>query len=69
MKGAGTEEAGERPLVDVATVIALTDAICPSLRAFVLLAGFGGLRTGEQLGLRRQDAGSPACPRCPNERH
>ena len=55
MKGAGTEEAGERPLVDVATVIALADAICPSLRAFVLLAGFGGLRTGEQLGLRRQD--------------
>jgi len=55
IKGAGTEHREERPLVDTATVLALADAIHPRLRALVLLAGFGGLRTGESLGLRRQD--------------
>lgn len=55
IKGAGTEHREERPLVNTATVLALADAINPRLRALVLLAGFGGLRTGESLGLRRQD--------------
>ena len=53
--GAGAEHAPERPMVDAATVLDLADAIGLRLRAIVLLAGFGGLRTGEILGLRRCD--------------
>jgi integrase len=55
VRGGGVERAPERPLVDTATVLDLADAIDPRLRAFVLLAGFGGLRSGELLGLQRQD--------------
>lgn len=55
MRGAGTERADERPMVDTALVLALAEAIDDRLRAFVLLAGFAGLRTGELLGLRRTD--------------
>ena len=55
MRGAGTERAEERPMVDTALVLALADAIDERLRALVLLAGFAGLRTGELLGLRRID--------------
>ena len=53
--GAGIEHASERPILDTATVLDLSDTIALRLRAFVLLAGFGGLRTGELLGLQRQD--------------
>lgn len=53
--GAGTEHAPERPILDTATVLDLADTIDQRLRAFVLLAGFGGLRSGELLGLERQD--------------
>jgi integrase len=42
-------------MVASSTVLDLADAIGDELRAFVLLAGFGGLRTGELLGLRRLD--------------
>jgi integrase len=35
--------------------MALGDAIDPRYKALVLLAGFGGLRRGELLGLRRGD--------------
>jgi len=56
VRGAGVEQAAERPMVTTVIVLDLADAIAPPLRAFVLLAGFGGLRTGELLGLRRQDA-------------
>ncbi len=55
VKGAGIEQAPERELIDTATVLDLADAIDPRLRALVLLAAFGGLRTGEMLGLRRMD--------------
>ena len=55
IRGAGNERSEERPMVTAAFVLDLADAIEPSLRALVLLAGFAGLRTGEMLGLRRCD--------------
>lgn len=55
VRGGGVERAQERPMVDTATVLELAEAITPRLRALVLLAGFGGLRSGELLGLERQD--------------
>ena len=55
IRGAGIERTRERPLLDTETVLALTEAIGPRFRCLVLLGGFGGLRTGELLGLQRQD--------------
>jgi integrase len=55
LKGAGTEHAEERPMLDASTVLKLANAIDPRLRCLVLLGGFVGLRTGELLGLQRQD--------------
>lgn len=55
IRGAGNERSEERPIVDASFVVDLAEAIEPPLRAFVLLAGFAGLRTGEMLGLRRRD--------------
>jgi len=42
-------------MIDVATVLELAEAITPRLRGLVILAGFGGLRTGEMLALTRAD--------------
>jgi integrase len=55
IKGAGIEQARERPMVETKTVLALADAILPRLHCLVLLAGLGGLRAGELLGLQRRD--------------
>ncbi|HKY17010.1 MAG TPA: site-specific integrase, partial [Microthrixaceae bacterium] len=55
IRGAGQERSAERPLVTPEQLVALAEAIEPHLRAFVLLAGFGGLRRGELLALRRDD--------------
>ena len=55
IKGAGAEQTDERPMLATATVLALADAIDPSFRTLVLVGGFGGLRTGEMLGLTRAD--------------
>ncbi len=55
IKGAGQENAAERPMLDTETVLALADAIEPRLRAMVLIAGFRTMRTGELLGLQRRD--------------
>lgn len=55
VRGGGIENAPERPILDTGTALDLADAITPRLRAFVLLAGFGTLRSGELLGLERQD--------------
>lgn len=55
IKGAGTESAAERPMLELAEVFELAGAIGERYRALVLLAGLGGLRTGEALGLRRSD--------------
>ena len=53
--GGGQERTPERPLVTPAQVLALAEAIEPRYRALVLLAGTGGLRLGELLGLRRNN--------------
>lgn len=55
IKGAGQEHHDERPLVKLADVLDLADAIGERYRALVLVVGFGSLRTGEALGLRRVD--------------
>lgn len=55
IKGAGIERARERPLLDPLTVLKLSDAITPRLRALVMAGGFVGLRPGELLGLERRD--------------
>jgi integrase len=55
IKGGGTEHAAERPLIDTNVVLELAEAIEARYRALVYLAGFGALRTGESLALRRRD--------------
>lgn len=55
IKGAGVENAPERPVLTVAQVYDLADAITPRYRAFVFLAVFASLRWGELMGLRRSD--------------
>lgn len=55
IKGAGQEQHDERPLVETDAVYELADAIDVRYRALVLVVGFGSLRTGEALGLRRSD--------------
>jgi integrase len=54
-KGAGVEEAPERPVASVAEVDALAGAMPAHMRALVLLAAWCQLRRGEILGLRRRD--------------
>ena len=53
--GAGKESSGERPVLSVAEVFRIADAITPRYRALVLLATFGSLRWGELAGLRRRN--------------
>ncbi|MDA0568063.1 site-specific integrase [Streptomonospora sp. S1-112] len=54
IEGAGKEDTQERPVLSVAEVFKLADAIKPRYRALVLLATFGSLRWGELAGLRRR---------------
>lgn len=55
IRGGGQERAPERPMVPTSLVLDLAEAMPERYRALVLLAGFGGLRTGESLGMRRVD--------------
>ncbi|WP_189250786.1 site-specific integrase [Streptosporangium pseudovulgare] len=55
IKGAGQERSPERPVLTVAEVYKLADAIEPRYRALVLLATFGSLRWGELAGLQCRD--------------
>jgi integrase len=55
IKGAGTETSPERPVLTVAQVYALADAIDPRYRPMILLAAFASLRWGELAALRRCD--------------
>ncbi len=55
IRGGGQYSSPERPLVDTSIVLALADAIDPSLGCLVLLAGFVGLRPEEMLALTRSD--------------
>ena len=54
VRGAGMERSVERPIVGPELVLELADAMTARFRAMVLLAGFGGLRLGELLALRRR---------------
>jgi integrase len=55
VKGAASEAPVERPVVSVAEVQALADAMPMNLHLAVLLAAWCQLRRGEVLGLRRKD--------------
>ena len=55
IRGAGVERSPERPFVDAEVVLQIAQAIDRRYSALLLLAGFGGLRLGELLGLRRRD--------------
>ena len=55
IRGAGIEHAPERPMLATITVLELAESIESRLRCLVLLGGFGGLRTGELLGVQRRD--------------
>ena len=55
IKAAGIEKSAERPVLTVAQVYALADAVGTRYRALVLLACFCGLRWGEMAALRRSD--------------
>ncbi len=51
----GVERSPERPVLSVAQVGALADAIAPRFRAVVLVSAWCGLRRGKCLALRRSD--------------
>ena len=53
IKGAGVETTPERPVLTLAQVRAIAEAVPGRYRALVLLAVFGSLRWGELMGLRR----------------
>jgi integrase len=55
IKGAGTEDSAERPVLPVETLAKLLDVMPPRYRALVLLATFANLRWGELAALRRRD--------------
>jgi integrase len=55
IKGAGSEDSPERPVLSVAQVYALADAVGLRYRALVLLAAFSSLRLGELAALRPDD--------------
>ncbi len=58
IKGAGAETAAERPIPTTSEVLALIEAMPARYRLVLVLAGLGGLRTGETLGLRLSDVDS-----------
>jgi integrase len=55
IKGAGQEHSPERPVLRIAQVYAVANAVGQRYQALVLLAMFGSLRWGELAGLRRCD--------------
>jgi integrase len=55
IKGGGAETAAERPMPTTEEVLALIEAMPDRYRLVLVLAGLGGLRTGETLGLRLAD--------------
>jgi integrase len=54
IKGAGQEKSPERPVLTIAQVFALAEAVDQRYRALVLLGTFGSLRWGELAALRRK---------------
>src|SRR6185437_659433 len=61
VKGADKETSPERPVLTVAQVYALADAIGPRYKALVLLATFASLRWAELAALRPEDIDLDAC--------
>lgn len=61
IKGAGSEESPERPVLSVAQVYALADAVGLRYRALILLAAFSSLRWSELAALRPEDIDPDAC--------
>jgi integrase len=61
IKGAGTEESPERPVLTVHQVYALAEAIGPRYRTLILLATFASLRWAELAALIPQDIDLAAC--------
>jgi integrase len=61
IKGAGQEQSAERPVLTIAEVYALADAIDRRYRALVLLATFASLRWAELAALRPVDIDLVAC--------
>jgi integrase len=61
IKGAGDEHSPERPVLSVAQVFALADAVGPRYRPLVLLATFASLRWAELAALRPEDIDLDAC--------
>ena len=59
IKGAGVEHPEERPVLTLAEVMVLAEAVDPRYRMLVLLAVFGSLRWGELVGLRKSDFDLP----------
>jgi hypothetical protein len=55
IKGAGQEASAERPVLTIAEVYALADAINPRYRALVLLGTFASLRWAELAALQPSD--------------
>ncbi|MDB5910654.1 MAG: Site-specific recombinase XerD, partial [Massilia sp.] len=55
IKGGGSENAPERPVLSIGEVYTLAEVIQPRFRALVLLTMFGNLRWGEAVSLRRKD--------------
>jgi integrase len=54
IKGAGIERAAEMRHISIPQLTALADAVPARYRALILVAGFGGLRWAELVGLRRR---------------
>ena len=61
IKGAGQEQSAERPVLTIAEVYALADAIDRRYRALVLLGTFASLRWAELAALRPGDIDLMAC--------
>jgi integrase len=61
IKGAGSEDSPERPVLSVAQVYALADAVGVRYRALILLAAFSSLRWGELAALRPEDIDPDGC--------
>jgi integrase len=59
--GAGSEDSQERPVLSVAQVYALADAVGLRNRTLILLAAFSSLRWGELAALRPADIDLDAC--------
>lgn len=61
IKGAGSEDSPERPVLSVAQVYALADAVGLRYRALTLLAAFSSLRWSELAALRPEDLDLKVC--------